>query len=118
MKQEILTRAGIDCEQGLSRCMGDEELFGEILALFLDDHSLEQAGEALDRGDYVAMFPFVHTLKGVCGNLSMTQAYHEASELTELLRDGVSDPVPIKAKYLRLQEACLRAREGIRQAIG
>lgn len=42
--------------------------------------------EAVEAGDLKSAFEAAHGLKGVLGNLSLTQRYDPVAEITELLR--------------------------------
>lgn len=46
MNIEILKKAGIDYDSGLDRFMGDTELYGTVLNLFLADHTMDDAVSA------------------------------------------------------------------------
>lgn len=74
----------IDREMLLERMMGDEELAGEILELFLESapdqiHGLK---EALDTHDMTQARDRAHTLKGAAANIS-AGALQEAAYLAE-----------------------------------
>ena len=50
------------------------------------DTGFERLKAALEAGDLAAAFEAAHALKGVLGNLALTPAYDQVSEITELLR--------------------------------
>ena len=70
--RETLRSGGIDVDALLERCMGNEALLGRLLKKFPADASYARLAEACQRGDKDAIREAAHTLKGVCGNLSMT----------------------------------------------
>lgn len=86
MNKEILKAHGVDYDAGVRRFMGDEPLYEEMLIAFLADECAANAESALKKQDYKALFEQVHALKGVAGNLDMTELYRAASELTNVLR--------------------------------
>lgn len=86
--KEELTRAGIDLEDALGRVLGSESLLERILKKFLEDPNYERLRAGLASGDADQAFRAAHTLKGVCGNLSMGRLYQLTAQQVELLRGG------------------------------
>ncbi len=62
------------------------------------------------------MFDAVHGMKGVSGNLDITDLYKCACELTELLRHNEGTKEQIDASFARMLAAYNKAAEGIREA--
>lgn len=60
----------------------------KFLLLFLKDESYTQLIRCLEIGDDAGAFRAVHTLKGICQNLSFTRLFQSSSALTEALRNG------------------------------
>lgn len=71
--------------------MDDEELYAECFAMFMEDPSFVQLGEALKRQDDAAAFDAAHTLKGVAGNLGLTPLFAAICAIVEPLRCGAHD---------------------------
>lgn len=71
-----LQQAGIDADGMLERFMGNEVLVERFLKQFLSDGNMQQLTAALAAGDNQAALTAAHTLKGVCGNLSMSRLYN------------------------------------------
>ena len=65
-----------------------EERVEKFVLLFLQDDSYPTFIQAFEKGDVECAFRAVHTLKGVCVNLSFDTLYHIASEMTEALRNA------------------------------
>lgn len=86
--KQTLTAAGIDVDGALERFMGSEALLVRFLGKFPDDPNFPALEAAITAGDCEAAFTAAHTLKGVCGNLSMTALFDTVSRQTELLRSG------------------------------
>uniref|UniRef100_UPI003FEF71BD beta-xylosidase family glycoside hydrolase n=1 Tax=Candidatus Ventrimonas sp. TaxID=3048889 RepID=UPI003FEF71BD len=63
----------------------------KFVLLFLKDSSFQTFRQAMDQGDTEEAFRAVHTLKGVCMNLSFDSLYRISSEITEYLRAGQTD---------------------------
>lgn len=72
--------------------LANEALVAKFLRRFPSDPTMQQLREAVALNDRKAAFMAAHTLKGVAGNLSLTELQNAASQLTEQLRDGSSDP--------------------------
>lgn len=63
-----------------------EERVKKFVLLFLKDSSHQLFIQALEQGDTKEAFRAIHTLKGVCMNLSFDALYQHSNELTEYLR--------------------------------
>ena len=83
-----LTAAGIDVEAALERMMGSETLLERLLGKFPEDASYAALGAALDRGDMDQAVAAAHTLKGICGNLSLTALFSLFTRQVAALRRG------------------------------
>ncbi len=86
MTIDKLREYGADVEDGLARCMNNEEFYLKMVNLGLSDERFETLSVALSEGDTDKAFEIAHALKGVVGNLALTPIYRPISELTELLR--------------------------------
>lgn len=84
-KKEQLEALGIDVDSALTRFMGLEALFAKSLSLFIADTSIETLKAAMQANDLEKAYAAAHTIKGVCGNLSMDGLYSKAAELCTLL---------------------------------
>ena len=85
---EELKAAGIDVEGARNRFMGNLDMLERFLKKFLADNNYTALADAMEAGETQAAFNAAHTLKGVCGNLSLTPLYEAVSDITELLRAG------------------------------
>lgn len=88
---ETLKQAGIDVDGALERFMGNTGLLKKFLLKFLDDKDYGILVKAIEDGDTDTAFKAAHTLKGVCGNLSLMGLFRLIGEQTELLRSGKLD---------------------------
>lgn len=77
---------GANTEDGLARCMNNEEFYLKMVNMGLADERFEALGPVLEKGDKTEAFELAHALKGVLGNLAITPIYEPFSEMTELLR--------------------------------
>ena len=87
-RRAALEAAGIDVGEALERMMGSEALLERLLGRFLEDGSFSALGAALERGDQEGAVAAAHTLKGVCGNLSMTALFGLFTSQVAALREG------------------------------
>ena len=81
-----LRALGADVESGLSRCVGNEDLYLKLVGMGLGDAKFEELGAALNAGNLDRGFESCHALKGVIGNLALTPLYDALSDMTEKLR--------------------------------
>ena len=70
---------------------GSERIVDKFVKKFPNDKTAEQLFETYASGDYETAFRMAHTLKGLCLNLGFDKLRNSASELTESLRNGVSE---------------------------
>lgn len=81
-----MEKAGIDVADALGRFMDNEALLLKFMGRFPQDKNFSQLREAMNSGDTVRAFEAAHTLKGVAGNLAMTELFQQVSLLVEDLR--------------------------------
>lgn len=86
MTLDELIAFGANVEDGLARCMGNEELYLRLMGTMKEEKGFGELQAALAAGDLESAFRAAHTLKGVLGNLSLTPLYEPVCEITELLR--------------------------------
>lgn len=86
MNFDLLINAGIDAEDAVKRFMGNESLYGRMLAKFLDDSNYDNLVRAIPEKSESEALTASHTLKGLCGNLSMNELYRLFSEQVTLFR--------------------------------
>lgn len=77
-----LKDAGVDVDSASERFMGNMALLERFLKKFPEDKNF---------GELIEAFNAAHTLKGVCGNLSLVALFDIASVMTEFLRAGDMD---------------------------
>ena len=98
---------GADTDNGLARCLNNEDFYLKMVNMALDSDGIDKLGKAIEMKDQKAAFEAAHALKGVLGNLSLTPLQEVVSRITELLRVGTDmDYMPlfeeIKARYSEL----------------
>ncbi len=105
MTIDDLIAYGANVEEGLSRCMGNEDFYLRLVGTLKGEQGYDTLKAALDAGDLQAAFEAAHALKGVLGNLSITPLYEPISELTEHLR------AQTQMDYAPLMDAILQERD-------
>ncbi len=88
MNYEELTLAGIDVKELLDRFMNNTALVKLVITKFLADNTLSQLKDAVAQGDMKAAEFACHSLKGVCGNLSLKQLFAMLQSQLALFRSG------------------------------
>ncbi len=105
-----LTAAGIDVDSVMQRFMGSERLTEKFMKRFADDMTFSQLEKAVAAGDSEEAFRAAHTLKGVAGNLGMTELFDRTSEMTERFRahdmtGAAEDLAALRTVYERILQA-------------
>ncbi len=88
---DVLKNAGIDTDALIKRLMGNEALISVFVKKFTEDKTFEELKAAFGEKDIKQAEIKSHTLKGMCGNLSLTRLYDLFAEQTMLLRRGEFD---------------------------
>lgn len=65
-----------------------EQLVTKFLYKFLEDKSFELFETSMEQQNYEEALRAVHTLKGICQNLSFTQLYESSRQITNALKEG------------------------------
>jgi HPt (histidine-containing phosphotransfer) domain-containing protein len=86
MNIEDLAAYGANVDEGLARCLNNEEFYLRLVNTVKDDPGFEALDEALQANDLDKAFEAAHSLKGSLGNLSITPLLEPVVEMTELLR--------------------------------
>ncbi len=81
-----LVEAGIDVEAASERFMGNIAMFEKFLKKFPADPNYTRLEEAVGNGQPEAALSAAHTLKGVCGNLSMIPLHGLLAKQVEHIR--------------------------------
>ena len=87
-RRKQLEEAGIDVASALERMMGSEELLERLLRKFLENQQYPALCAALKGGNTEQAVIAAHTLKGVCGNLSMVSLDGLFARQVDALRAG------------------------------
>ena len=112
--REALCAGGVNVDEALERFMGNEALLNRFLKKFPDDANYGKLVQAVEAGDREGALTASHTLKGVCGNLSLAPLHALLTDQVGLLRAGDWDAAA--ALMPRLAQAYDRAVAAIRSA--
>lgn len=83
-----LIKAGVDVNSVLERFMGNEALLERFLKKFPQDENYQKLCSAMEARDLDAAITASHTLKGVCGNLSITPLFDLLNNQVAALRSN------------------------------
>src|SRR5699024_12749545 len=112
-KRDMVAAAGIAASGALARFMRSEALVTRFLGRFWEDASMDAPRGAVAAGDWDKALTAAHTLKGMCGNLSMTVLYDLFTRQVALLR--ASDTAGAAALMPEIEAACRKAAAAIRE---
>lgn len=96
--------AYVDVESGLKRVAGNQGIYVRILKSFLNSEEFEKLQTAADSGDVQAAALVAHGIKGMSGNLSLTQLYNDTVAFEGPLKQGVCDPAAKDAFFETLEK--------------
>lgn len=88
---ENLKAFGANTQEGLSRCLNNEEFYLKMINIGINDAHFSSLQENLKNNNLEQAFEDAHALKGSIGNLAITPLYEPIVKITELLRAKTSD---------------------------
>jgi HPt (histidine-containing phosphotransfer) domain-containing protein len=103
-----LKEIGVDTDAALARMLQKEEMYRRFLTKFKDDQSIGKLTAIMESGVYTdistrpEIFNLTHTIKGVAGNLGLTEIYESSGELCEMTRSDESDRSRFGENYTKL----------------
>lgn len=80
-----------DYEGTLDRLGGNPSLLKKFLIKFSHDSVEEMIRKNVDAGQLEEIFQYAHTLKGVSGNLGLSQLYIQCEKMVSDIREGKND---------------------------
>jgi len=87
----------IDFEDGVKRVMNNKAFFIKMLVKFKDDPNLNNLEAALAANDYEKAQVAAHTLKGLSGNLSLTELFKQSREIEAQIKAKSVNPGQLDA---------------------
>ncbi len=109
MNTKKIIEAGVNYNEGLKRFSGNKELYEKYLVKFFEDSSISGLKECIQKGRYDEAFKYAHTMKGISGNLSLTNIYFCCCELVKALRNNVYDNLPELYNSLKVSYDTLKS---------
>ena len=105
--------AGIKIADGLNRVAGNRRLYRDLLGQFAakQGDAAAQISTALESGDLKLAERVAHTVKGVAGNLGITEVQFVAQKLEKSLRDGEGTVSTVLVEFASVMGAQVRAIE-------
>ena len=88
---EALKALGADTEEGLTRCMNNEAFYLRLVGIALQDANFAKLRTEIEAGNMKEAFEAAHALKGMLGNVSLTNLAAPVVEITEALRAEDAD---------------------------
>jgi CheY-like chemotaxis protein len=85
---QLPTLPGIDINSGLIRVGGNMKLYKKLLIKFRNDYSksLSEIKTALENGNFNEAERFVHSIKGVTGNIGINKLYKITADFEAIIR--------------------------------
>ena len=84
--KECYIKFGGDFDEVLGR-LRREQIIQKFIYKFLDDKSFLLFEASMENKDYVEALRAIHTLKGICQNLSFTRLFESSSLVTKALKE-------------------------------
>ncbi|MCM1272393.1 MAG: Hpt domain-containing protein [Clostridium sp.] len=81
-----LIAADVDLDGAMERFMNNEAMYEKFLKKFANETIYDQLVSAVEEQDADKAFSAAHTLKGVCGNLSLQGLFDIVSKQVECFR--------------------------------
>jgi CheY-like chemotaxis protein len=105
--------AGVNLADGLNRVAGNKRLYRNLLAQFAAKQcdAAAQISAALESGDSKLAERIAHTVKGVAGNLAITDVQFAAQKLEKAVREGQDSVTLLLETFETLLVAQVRAIE-------
>jgi HPt (histidine-containing phosphotransfer) domain-containing protein len=99
----------INIDEGLKRVVNNGKLFAKLLNKFKTEnaHFLEEALDYAGAGDFEKAKVSIHTLKGITGNLALTELYKQTLETESQIKAGAVKEETRESVKKCLAETCM-----------
>lgn len=114
MDYEYLRNHNFDVDGAVERFAGKTDLYDKYIKLFTEEDSYFNLEDAVTNLDYVNMELYVHSLKGLAGNLGVNSVYNATCVMLKELRTGDKEKALNLFKYV--EEEFLLAKNMILKA--
>jgi signal transduction histidine kinase/CheY-like chemotaxis protein len=104
---------GVNLTDGLKRVAGNRRLYRDLLGQFAakQGDAAAQISIALESGDIKLAERIAHTVKGVAGNIGITEVQSAAQKLEKAIRDGEGTVSALLGEFATLMETRVHAIE-------
>jgi HPt (histidine-containing phosphotransfer) domain-containing protein len=105
--------AGINLADGLKRVAGNRRLYRDLLRQFAakQGNAAARISTALESGDHALAELLAHTVKGVAGNIGITEVESVAQKLEKALHDGEINVSPLLVEFASVMGTQVHAIE-------
>ena len=107
MTIDDLIHFGADTQDGLKRCLNNEDFYLRMVKKMPGDANFQKLYDAMKAKDQDAAFAAAHALKGALGNLALTPVFVPGAELTELLRAHTRQDCTVLLETIRREQEML-----------
>ncbi|MCL1805569.1 MAG: Hpt domain-containing protein [Clostridiales bacterium] len=80
----------INIKEALTRVRDNKKLFRRMLGLFMESGEFANLEDSLMQKDYGKAADAAHAIKGMTGNLSLTELFKISTRMMEELRQGIA----------------------------
>ncbi len=87
-KRTALKNVGVNIDEASERFMGNYTFMDKCFRMFINDNSLIRLKEAVSSNNIEEAFIAAHTLKGVCGELSIYKLGSIVCQMSYMLKGG------------------------------
>jgi CheY-like chemotaxis protein/HPt (histidine-containing phosphotransfer) domain-containing protein len=105
--------AGVKVADGLNRVAGNRQLYRDLLGQFVakQGDAASQISNAVESGDLKLAERITHTVKGVAGNLGITEVQSVAQKLEKAIREGEGTVSALLAEFASMMGTQVQAIE-------
>lgn len=117
-QKAVLKAGGFGVEEAMQRFMNSEQLWIKFLKKFKADTSFGDLVKAMEEKNATKAFEASHTLKGITGNLALTEFNRLVGEQTEYLRGTEINFEAAEAMMPQLKEVYEKTLKIINEVCG
>ena len=104
-KLEDLRAFGANVDEGLQRCVNNEDFYLKMIQKAIGDNSFEDLEKTIEEKDLDQAFEIAHALKGVLANLSLTPLCEPVSEIVERFRNRTDTDYSSYIEKIKVKKA-------------
>ena len=82
----------VNFDEGVKRVMNNAKFYVKMLGKFMADTSINDLNAALAENDLEKAYSAIHTIKGLAGNLSLTELFDQSLELENQIKTKAVTP--------------------------